>query len=985
MAISATVLHAQTPQWKTDYDSAQRYWGSDWRKTVPFLVKAEKSALYDLGLYDENYLTILNDLGLAYAKAGDYANAEKMLTKAIGIRNEVEPDEPADIQKTLLNLATIYAEQNRLQDAENIYSKLNTDPRLDDALAPLVLKSTIALLETSNKISQALSLLADPKFVKFVTSPEWTLIRARLLRENGQFSESMQTLETIAAGPKPVKPEDQSLHIQWLEQVALNHLETGYLQHAESKLLEAQKLIRTGFVTDHATHASILNALATVYEKLGLRDKALMYYQEALPHCEKEYGPSSVNTLTLRSNVAGIYLARGQAKQAIELYQSAEQQLASATTESNPVYITVLNNLGTAYRANHELVKARAMFQRALSLIEKYGGQETDLAASVMNNLAVLLTTEGKFRDAATYYEKAYAIRKSIYGTNPVKLMDLAGNLAVVYWELGKTDQSLPLFEQSAALALRHVKYIFPNLSENEQVQFYRKLREDFERFNAIAFRASSKRPELLIQAFNNQLTLKSLRFFTQQHRADVATQKKDTILLRQFEQLRQKRDQLGQLYQFTLRQLSQSPVSTGRLEQEIDGLEKSISMKTSASVADKMQADQLTWGDIQQGIDGEEALIEVIRYRKYDLRSLVSDEGARAMFGFTDSVYYAALVTTRETKAHPALVLIKDGVNMEKRYLNYYRNALNYRVADVNSYNAYWKPIAPHVKDKRKVYFAGDGVYHQVNLNTISNPATNQFLTDLHDIRYLLNPAQYRERRSPTLEGNRAFLFGDPNFDGPATSSVRASAYGQYPPLPGTRTEVTEIDALLRGKGWNTMVRLKDQATEHNFKATSATNILHVATHGFFTKDKIGTSKSFQRDVTFNSGLLLNGANTSLRQETTSFHDDGILTAYEVANLNLSGTSLVVLSACETGLGNIEIGEGVYGLQRSFLQAGARNVLISLWKVNDDITRQLMTSFYTHLVRSPNIHDALSKAQQEIRVRYPEPVAWGSFILVGK
>jgi CHAT domain-containing protein/Tfp pilus assembly protein PilF len=729
----------------------------------------------------------------------------------------------------------------------------------------------------------------------------------------------------------------------------------------------------------------VLNTLASLYEKLGLRDKALVYYQEALPLCEKTYGIKSLNSLTLQSNIAGIYLGNGQLSQAIGKYQQVEQQLASTVAETNPGYLTVLNNLGAAYRANHEAAKARQMFEKALAIMDKHHLGETDLAATILNNQAVLLTMLGQFKEAAVLYERAYRIRMNIYGPASVKLLEVAGNLAVVYWELGQPERALPLFSQSSELALRQIKYVFPNLSEGEQVQFYRRLKEDFERFNSIAFRASSQHPELLTQVFNNQLTLKSLRFFTERHRSDIIEQKKDTVLARQFEQLRVKREQLGYLYQRTQSELSQSPVSATQLEGEIDALEKTISLKTSESVVARFKDRQTLWGDIQLNMNPDEALVDVIRYRKYDLKRLTSDGGMRAMFGFTDSVYYAALVTTTETKTSPKLVLMKDGRNMETRNLSYYRNALTYVVADELSYGVYWKKIADAIGNKSRIFFSADGVYHQLSLNTMREPGTDKFIADRHEIHYLLNPAQYLEQQTGTLQGKRAVLFGDPSFDGQPTMAAKNRTGARYLPLPGTRIEVQAIYGLLRGKCWSTQVRLKDMATERNLKAVRATDVLHVATHGFFTIKNINPGKDFQRDVTFNSGLMLTGANRSLQEETTEFQDDGILTAYEVTNLDLAGTSLVVLSACETGLGTIEIGEGVYGLQRSFLQAGAQNVLISLWKVDDKITQELMTHFYTYLVAAPNIHVALSNAQRDIRKKYPDPSAWGGFILIGK
>lgn len=963
------------------YDSAQQYWGKQWTKTIPFLIKAEKAALYDLGIYDENYLTIVNDLGLAYAKTGDYQNAEKLLAKAINIMAEGSGDSDEDMQRTRLNLAAVHAEQRHIQEAETLYLKVLNDTQTGPSLIAASLKGVVSLYENSDRPQQALALLSDSRFAAHSSTDDWLIVRARVARKSGRYSDAMRILGSLD-NATAAKGEQ---YVPWLDERALNHLEMGNLHTAETELLEALRFLKSRPTADEATLTSVLNDLATVYEKLGLRDKALVYYQEALPLCRKLYGDQSFNTLTLQSNIAGILLNDGHLSEAISQYEVVERQLSGSVSSSNTTYLTVLNNLGTAYRANRELAKARQMFERALSLIDKHQMGETDLAATIMNNQAVLLTATGQFREAAPFYEKAYFIRKRLYGDSSVKIAEVAGNLAVVYWELGKPELALPLFSQASALAIRQVRYVFPNLSEDEQVQFYRRLKEDFERFNAIAFRASGRNPELLTQVFNNELTLKSLRFFTSRHRSDIVTLKRDTILARQFEELRTKREQLGYLYQRTLQELSQSQISTQQLEQQVDALEKEISLKTRETVAGKMQTNIVTWADVQRSISADDALIEIVRYRKYDLRKLTSDGNTRAMFGFTDSVYYAALITSADTKNHPQVVLMKDGRNMEARNLSYYRNALTYVVIDQFSYDVYWKKIAPYVNDKRSVFFSADGVYHQLNLNTLRDPESNTYLADRHDIYYLLNPGQYLDLQSRMLQGKNAVLFGDPSFDAnPAGTSKKRTAT-RYLPLPGTREEVKEVDALLREKGWNTTVRLKDQATEASLKNVRATDILHIATHGFFTIDKINPGKSFKREITFNSGLLLTGANKSLKNETAEFYDDGIVTAYEVTNLDLSGTSLVVLSACETGLGNIEIGEGVYGLQRSFLQAGAQNVLISLWKVDDKITKQFMVRFYDHLLKSGNIHEALSKTQRELRATHQDPSAWGSFILIGR
>src|SRR6187431_2368222 len=186
--MSATVLHAQTPDWKVQYDSAQRYWGSQWIKTIPFLVKAEKAALYDLGIYDENYLTILNDLGLAYAKTGDYKNAEIYLTKVIAISSEGGDESDSDLQRACLNLAAVHAEQQHFKDAEALYLKVLHHPSSPDELLGPALKGIAALSESADKPAPALALLDDKRYAALVATDEWQITRARLARKDGRFT-----------------------------------------------------------------------------------------------------------------------------------------------------------------------------------------------------------------------------------------------------------------------------------------------------------------------------------------------------------------------------------------------------------------------------------------------------------------------------------------------------------------------------------------------------------------------------------------------------------------------------------------------------------------------------------------------------------------------------------------------------------------------------------------------------------------------------
>jgi CHAT domain-containing protein len=228
------------------------------------------------------------------------------------------------------------------------------------------------------------------------------------------------------------------------------------------------------------------------------------------------------------------------------------------------------------------------------------------------------------------------------------------------------------------------------------------------------------------------------------------------------------------------------------------------------------------------------------------------------------------------------------------------------------------------------------------------------------------------------------AFLLGFPDY---GTSDV--------PPLPGTKVELEGVSKVLKAAGYQVTQVLERNATENNLKKLKSPALLHIATHGYFLKDVDESSGSVfgvnaenaSNNPLLRSGLILAGAGKAIEgtgsADMTS-NDNGILTAYEAMNLNLEGTGLVILSACETGLGDVKSGEGVYGLQRAFLVAGADALIMSLWKVDDEATQLLMTSFYTNWIKLNNKQRAFKQAQLQLMAKYKEPYYWGAFVMMG-
>ncbi|HET7179810.1 MAG TPA: CHAT domain-containing protein, partial [Chryseosolibacter sp.] len=322
----------------------------------------------------------------------------------------------------------------------------------------------------------------------------------------------------------------------------------------------------------------------------------------------------------------------------------------------------------------------------------------------------------------------------------------------------------------------------------------------------------------------------------------------------------------------------------------------------------------------------------------------------------------------------------------------------------------AFWKKLAPALADVRNLYISPDGVFTKINCATLYDPATRQYLIDRMSVMEVSNLRDLVEKRDSHTLPPHALLVGFPDYRLDATrkasdiprSSRDASLFGAVlqdglNELPGTQKEVVAVHGVLQSSQWNVETLLRKEALEEKIKSSQNITLLHIATHGFFLAPKNEHEKEVYthnlRDVENNSmlrsGLLLGGAEKNLiamlSDQSNPAGDDGILSAYEVMNLNLDAAELVVLSACETGKGDVKNGEGVYGLQRAFMLAGAHHVLMSLWKVDDAATQELMAAFYGEWLSGKEKMRAFHDAQVSMKQKFSHPYYWGAFVMMGR
>jgi CHAT domain-containing protein len=251
-----------------------------------------------------------------------------------------------------------------------------------------------------------------------------------------------------------------------------------------------------------------------------------------------------------------------------------------------------------------------------------------------------------------------------------------------------------------------------------------------------------------------------------------------------------------------------------------------------------------------------------------------------------------------------------------------------------------------------------------------------------------------YTETATKKADSNTIAYLDTNNIKGLRASKSRGESWNY---LPGTLMEINQLQNIIKTHENEISTLTGNKATETNFKKLSGNspNIIHIATHGFFfenqnIKPRYGMSLSTEdqyrlaEDPLLRSGIMMAGANYAWKHGSNPMEDDdGILTAMEISNLDLSDTDMVVLSACETGLGDIDGSEGVYGLQRAFKMSGVNIIVMSLWQVPDKETAEFMTMFYSKWKASNNVREAFNITQRSMQHKYKkEPEKWAAFVL---
>ena len=948
------IVENQIDPWHKEYVNILNYISSFYESTDQYgkasetLEKALKAARSKYDNQDPDYGVELTEIAKLQIKLGLYDQAEENISAAVGIlesekRNELRVIDYVSALETQAKLKSVqglfddaesilFISQKRLAKAENkaTYNELNATEEL--ASLYITLGRYTQTEKLLNQLIKTYEVRYGRNSRKLITS---LVNQGRLQLISGEYTDAEKTAKR-----------------------ALGIAENTYGKHS-SKIAPALLL------------------LSEIYTSIGDYGKAQVNVEKAVEIQEEQFGREHVDVANSLTQWALIKFYKGDNPREIEkLMNEAKFIIANKLGTSNPQFANILTELSKVYISQKRYDEAfNALTQAENIWVAKVGRRNNINAAGIYSLTRDIYYYQRQFDLAEDNYEKAKKLYEKFFNNNHPEYVKILSKLSKVYYMEGDTKNAKKFIEEALVNYVRFIQDFFPALSEREKAKYWNTIRPDFEFYNTLAFNLKDSYPDMVASVYDNALLTKAILLNSSIKIRERIMNSTDEVAKAKYNEWLNKKEDLTNVLSMSTEQLAENQIDPVALSHEIEQLEKDLSQRSqlfSSSFEDKT----ITWHHVQKALKPNEIAIEMVRYRYFD-------------HVFTDSVIYAAIYVKHESNnTRPEVVLINNGHDLENKFFKFYRNSIAYKVKDSYSYSNYWEPIKKIAGAFPTIYLSADGVYNQINLEAIP-VSEDKYVIDNSNIILVSNTKDIYLKQVKTQivqEEKKASMFGNPDF-------YLASNSGNINALPGTAREVKELKSLLSDKGWSTTSYMEEEANEEQIKKLDNPKVFHIATHGFFTPvaeiestDQMMMSESqASKNPLLRTGLLLTGAGDLLNKTTYNYNmENGILTAYEAMNLNLDQTELVVLSACETGLGELALGEGVYGLQRAFLVAGAKTLIMSMFKVDDSATQLLMVKFYKKWLETGQKRASFIEAKKELRTEYPDPIHWGSFIMIG-
>lgn len=770
----------------------------------------------------------------------------------------------------------------------------------------------------------------------------------------------------------------------WLRGLGSCQLGIGKIGEAEKVYFEALRILNSPDYNNHKLVRQLYDDIAVLYIQTHNYEKANEYNERAEFAYEEnlDFGEDYVRCI---NNAALIKSNMGLNTYAKVLIDVAVRQAQSnfnirygdntfITVRVLP-YITMLNNASIIYQDLGYYSDAVKVLKKSIEIAEEYSLNEP----MPYNTLGYLYLAKSRFAKASEWFRKSYELCRAPYEIDEVGMNTALGLF------LSKNPSAPEFCAEFSNKMRKNIQEMFAFMSGAERAIYWKHFENYLPMVNLIIHESGNS--EYYGTIYDNILEAKGLLLRS-------TNEIRDAILNSGNETDRQDYTRIGELKQQLLTEKDETARTS--IIKEIEEIDKRLTLHVNA-YADFLSSKNISWQNVRDVLSDKDIAIEF-----YNIPVVWGLDSVQTMNG---EPRYCAVILKKDYKKPLIISLCKeseiDGLEREDMY-----------ETDL-IYNLIWKPLAEELHGIENIYFAADRELHKIGIEYA--PLTDgSNIADKYKLHRLSSTRVLAENKSERSSDN-AVLYGGLRYDLDRDDLIAESRAGDYHPtgasraftaensrygvkyLPGTLKEVTEISQSFHA---TPLVITDISGTEESFKslAGSAIDIIHLATHGFFWSEEdaqkldyvtflsqSGNKVRTEDKALMRSGLFFSGANIGLKGETLPDDvEDGVLTALELSNMNLGNVDMVVMSACESGLGETS-GEGVFGLQRGFKLAGANTLLMSLWKVDDTATQKLMTEFYSHYLSGKSKQESLNLAQQSLRnsSEYSDPEYWAAFILL--
>ena len=940
-----------------------------------YLNKAEK--LYaDLNLTQtENYTLLLNSIGLLYFSLGDYEKSEAYYNKALELVDTID---------------SLYTELNKINILNNLALTYQTVGEFDKALPMYqnILERKKVILGEDN-LDYAVSLMNY----------------GNLLGELGNYEEAESLYLKALDVFKNTVGETDINYAKQLLNLGQFYLTANRYKISLDTFNEVLDIYEKNNQSESYVVGLALTGKGLTLQNLGELEKALLtqikaqeIFRNTMGESHKEYGKIS-------QNLGMTYFTNGQVEKAVEQYQIAYSAYQNSIKQGHYLYGVLLLNIADALVILENIPEAIKNYDIAAENFKFNYGENSYFYATTLMTKGIALIRQGNYEEAINILTQ---IESNLLATIDYKSNlhnQFYFNLAVAYDLNGQYNEASINYSKSNTSFFGLLEDVFTYRSEDEKKQFLKRYNITLSWLSNSVFNPNHQIKSLIETGLNNQLMLKGLLLNTTKDILSELSNTSDKGIREKIEAYRIVRKEQENLLNS---QTEKTPALLENLKSEINNLETDLVRLYNESPQFKSQFILKDWKQIKTQLKTNEIALEFSVYNKRT-NSIIGSQ----------HVYGVYLI--HKDWEEPKVINLFDEAQLKAILQNKSPNTLyKTRGSKAKStattkglYELIWAPIEPYLAGIETVYFSPIGLLNQIPFAALDTEGKS-ILANQYNLVQLSSCYVLTEKSNEPNAEKTLFIGGvDYNYNptGTATKTIDTpseleilrtisgtrSMDSKWNYLPGTLEEINTIERLYQQNNRSYSQLIGKEASEGALKDLSgqSPDIIHIATHGFFFEiPKISSnptagpsSKNIYKnseDPLLRSGLVLYGANYAWINGNNPYEDEnGILTALEISNLDLSNTELVVLSACETGLGDIEGSEGVYGLQRAFKMAGVNLIMMSLWEVPDKETSEFMTQFYTNWLNGQDIRTAFRNTQIEMSKTYNNsPEKWAAFVL---